>query len=58
MKKFLLLIFLASIALAGCASKLTQEQLFEKKQECAKYKDKIQAEFSNENNFNTTEIFY
>lgn len=52
MKKSLLLIFLAAIVLAGCSmsttpkSTMTTDQLFQKKQECAQYKDKIEKELA------------
>lgn len=34
--------------LAGCSNGLSKSELFEKKQECAKYKDKIQNEIDKE----------
>jgi len=50
MKKLLIPIILATFLLAGCTSqkaKLTDDQLFEKKQECNKYKDEIQKVIDN-----------
>jgi hypothetical protein len=47
MKKLLSISFLLSlILLYGCSTnnKLTADQLFEKKQECAKYKESLQKE--------------
>lgn len=59
MKKSLLLIFLAAIVLAGCTNGLSKSELFEKKQECASYKDEIQKEISKQLWVNSLiEIFY
>ena len=64
MKKLLLPLYLLSVVLAGCTSTskptMTADQLFQKKQECASYNEKIEKE----NNLNsdvatdTVEIFY
>lgn len=51
MKKFLWIsLLLGLIFLGGCATtnKLSQDTLFQKKQECAKYKDSIQNEIDKE----------
>lgn len=47
MKKSLFLILLVSLILAGCSSqKLSQDQLFEKKQECSNQKERIEKNLS------------
>lgn len=49
MKKFLLLWVLGLAILAGCAQQgLSQSELFEKKQECIKYKEGLQKEIDKE----------
>ena len=48
MKKSLLLIFLSAIVLAGCTNGLSKSELFEKKQECAAYKNNLQKEIDKE----------
>lgn len=49
MKKPLFLILLATLILTGCSSqKLSQDQLFEKKQECLQYKESLQKEIDTE----------
>lgn len=52
MKKSLLLIWLFAVVLAGCEShKISQDQFFEKKQECAKYNQNIKDRIENINYF-------
>lgn len=64
MKKLGLLCILATFILAGCSQQqwLSQDEVFEKKQECSRYKDKMNIQvsgFSNLGNFfEVDEIFY
>lgn len=60
MKKALLLIFLATIVLAGCGQqKLSQDQLFEKKQECANLNKDIENEAKSYYTlYKLSEVFY
>lgn len=67
MKKFLLIsVFLGSMIFVGCSQQkwLSQDKLFEKKQECAKYKNEMQKQLSDfslngiENVLEVKEIFY
>lgn len=49
MQKLLILSFLGVVILAGCAQQgLSQSELFEKKQECIKYKEGLQKEIDKE----------
>lgn len=49
MKNFLLIVILAfAVVLTWCSEKTSQEDLFEKKQECISYKDNLQNEINSD----------
>ncbi len=66
MRKFLLPLLLLSVVIAGCTSTtkstMTTDQLFQKKQECANLRDKIEEQINKNPDysgcFNIKEIFY